>query len=216
MHIKCPNCGGVASLDILLAAEDGASEVVKISGEMQPSLFKLAVQYLGLFRPLKTGKLSWSRMAKILGELHEMVKAAEFEHGKQRYIAPLAYWQTAIEQVLAQRDKLTLPLNGHGYLLKIMIGIDAKAAKTPEPAPKTEEEKTEKQTPPEPPKAAQPTVNAKAILDTLYKTVGAKTIVKEIPKPASTVSQQQREAAEADLQRLLNQEKHNRTTQPKE
>ena len=211
MHIKCPNCGGVASLDILLAAEDGASEVVKISGEMQPSLFKLAVQYLGLFRPVKTGKLSWSRMAKILGELHDMVKAAEFEHGKQRYIAPLAYWQTAIEQVLAQRDKLTLPLNGHGYLLKIMIGIDTKTAKTAEATPNTEEQKTEKTPPPEPPKPPQPMVNARAVLEDLYKTIGAKTITTELPKPAPAINQPQREAAEADLQRLLDQDRHNRT-----
>lgn len=211
MHIKCPACGAVASLDILLAAEDGASEVVKISGEMQPSLFKLAVQYLGLFRPLKTSKLSWSRMSKILGELHDMVKAAEFEHGKQRYIAPLAYWQTAIEQVLAQRDKLTLPLNGHGYLLKIMIGIDAKTTKASDSEMNTEEKKSEKPAQEEKPKLTQSTVNPKAVLAELYKTVGAKTIATALPKPAPFIDQPQREAAEADLQRLLNQDRHNRT-----
>lgn len=133
MQIKCPACGAVASLDLLLAAEDGASEVVKIAGEMQPELWRLMVQYVALFRPARS-KLSFARMATLLGELHPMIKNAIFERGGKQYHAPLNYWLAAIEQMLSQRDRLTLPLKSHGYLFEIMMSIDAKAIKDIEKA----------------------------------------------------------------------------------
>ncbi|HEX5278149.1 MAG TPA: hypothetical protein VFW42_10825 [Fluviicoccus sp.] len=125
MHIKCPACGSVNSLDSLLAAEDGAADVVQLAGEMEPAAWRLAVQYLGLFRPRKS-KLSWARTSTILGEVAGMIKAAQFERGGQIFSAPLPYWLHGMERVLAQRDGLTLPLKTHGYLLEIMMSIDAK------------------------------------------------------------------------------------------
>lgn len=125
MHIKCPACGSVNSLDSLLAAEDGAADVVQLAGEMEPAAWRLAVQYLGLFRPRKS-KLSWARTSTILGEVAGMIKSAQFERGGQIFSAPLPYWLHGMERVLAQRDGLTLPLKTHGYLLEIMMSLDAK------------------------------------------------------------------------------------------
>lgn len=128
MQIKCLCCGSVASLDLLIAAEDGASEVIQMAGEMPPELWRAIVPYIALFRP-NTTKLTWSRMGKLMGELHPLIKAAQFERNRTIVPAPLNYWLTAMEQVVAQRDRLTLPLKTHGYLLEIIVGIDAKAAK---------------------------------------------------------------------------------------
>ena len=36
-------------------------------------------------------------------------------------------WREALEQVLANRDKLQLPLKGHGYLFEVVAGIASKA-----------------------------------------------------------------------------------------
>lgn len=133
MHIKCPCCGSVASLDLLLAAEDGAADVVKYAGELEPTTWRLMVQYLGLFRPTKT-KLSWSRMASLLGELVPCIKQAEFSRGGQCFVAPRVAWEAALEQIISQRDRLTLPLRSHGYLLEIMVANDAKGiGKEPKP-----------------------------------------------------------------------------------
>lgn len=126
MHIKCPGCGAVASLDVLIAAEDGATEVVQLVGELEPETYRIVMQYLRLFRPRKS-KLAWSRVATILGELVPMIKAAEFTRGGQRFHAPLPYWHSAMEEMLSRADKFTSPLKNHGYLLEVMMSIDVKA-----------------------------------------------------------------------------------------
>lgn len=126
MHIKCPACGAVASLDVLIAAEDGATEVVQLVGELEPETYRMVMQYLRLFRPRKS-KLAWSRVATILGELVPMIKAAEFTRGGVRFHAPLPYWHSAMEEMLSRADKFTSPLKNHGYLLEVMMSIDVKA-----------------------------------------------------------------------------------------
>ena len=126
MHIKCPSCGAVASLDLLIAAEDGATEVVQYVGELEPKTYRLVMQYLTLFRPRKT-KLSWARVASLLAELVPMIKAAEFSRGGIKFNAPLPYWEAGIEEMLSRRDRFTSPLKNHGYLLEVMMSIDVKA-----------------------------------------------------------------------------------------
>lgn len=141
MQIKCPACGAVASLDLLLAAEDGASEVIKIAAEMPPELWRIIVQYLALFRPKKT-KLSFSRMASLLGELHPMIQNGQLERAGKLFHVPLKCWIAGIEHMLIQRDRLTLPLKTHGYLYEVLIGLDAKSIKDIE-KPKTEKKPPE-------------------------------------------------------------------------
>lgn len=67
MITRCPNCGAVASLDSLLAGEDAADLLVMVAA-LDAGVGKAALRYLGLFRPGK-GRLTFSRSAKLLGEL---------------------------------------------------------------------------------------------------------------------------------------------------
>lgn len=129
MKTTCPACGAVSSLDVLLG-NDGARDAVMAALEIPAPLGKLLVQYLGLFRP-PTRQLSFDRVANILNELLPMIREAKIERSGRIWSAPQEYWKSAIEDMLAKRDRLTLPLKNHGYLLTIIESYSNKAeAKT--------------------------------------------------------------------------------------
>lgn len=114
------------SLDVLIANES-AREAVMAALEVPPPLGKLLLQYVGLFRPTKYA-LGFDRVASLLNELLPMLKENVIERNGITYPAPLPYWREAIEQMLAARERLVLPLKSHGYLLEIIAGIASKTA----------------------------------------------------------------------------------------
>lgn len=125
MKTACPACGAVFSLDVLLAHESARAAVMNAL-QLPAPLGKLLVQYLGLFRPAQR-QLSFDRVANLLGELLPMIGAARVERGGRIWNAPQEYWKLALEDMLVKRDKLTLPLKSHGYLLEIIAGMSNKA-----------------------------------------------------------------------------------------
>lgn len=125
MKTTCPACGSVASLDALIGTE-GAREAIQAALRLPAPLGKLLVQYLALFRPAKR-QLSFDRVASILGELQPMIEAASIERNGRTWSAPQDYWKLALEEIIAKRDRLTLPLKSHGYLLEIIAGYSNRA-----------------------------------------------------------------------------------------
>lgn len=125
MKTSCPACGAAFSLDALIG-NDGAREAVMAALAIPAPLGKLLVQYLALFRPAQR-QLSFDRVANILGELLPMIAEAKIERNGRIWSAPQDYWKLALEEMLAKRDKLTLPLKNHGYLLAIIEGYSSKA-----------------------------------------------------------------------------------------
>jgi hypothetical protein len=125
VKLTCQACGAVISLDAALGHE-GAREAVQIALQLPAPIGKLLVQYVALFRPPKR-QLSMDRLASLLGELLKMVDAGKIERHGRMYAAPHPYWQQAIEHMLQSRDKLSLPLRSHGYLLEIIAGYAEKA-----------------------------------------------------------------------------------------
>ncbi|MBP9100501.1 MAG: hypothetical protein KBF68_03800 [Nitrosomonas sp.] len=87
---------------------------------------KLLLGYVQLFKPEKRN-LPWSKAVKILDQLIPMVQAGKIEYNGRAWAAPQVYWESAIEQMIDGREKLTLPLNSHGYLFKIISGYADKA-----------------------------------------------------------------------------------------
>lgn len=125
MKTACPACGAAFSLDTLIGNE-GAREAVMAALAIPAPLGKLLVQYLALFRPAQR-QLSFDRVANILNELLPMIAEARIERGGRIWSAPQDYWKQALEEMLAKRAKLTLPLKNHGYLLAIIEGYSSKA-----------------------------------------------------------------------------------------
>lgn len=125
MKLSCPACGALSSLDALVSHE-GARAAIYIALQIPAPLGKLLVQYLGLFRPANR-PLSFSRVADLLAGLLPMIEAARIERNGRTWSAPQDYWKQALEEMLAKRDNLTLPLKSHGYLLAIIEGYGQKA-----------------------------------------------------------------------------------------
>ncbi|BFU64736.1 hypothetical protein [Rodentibacter abscessus] len=128
MKCKCPACGSVLSLDVLIQHEQAAKAVfhaLSLNGE----LGRLAVQYLGLFRPAKSA-LTMERVAKLLNSLLDDVQHQQIERNGQTYPAPIDCWLYGLETVLNSRHNLKLPLNSHGYLYEVMTKWQAKSLGT--------------------------------------------------------------------------------------
>lgn len=132
MRLTCPCCGALNSIEALLA-DAQARAAVAAALQLPGGLGDRILRYVGLFRPAKNG-LSWERAAKLLTELHDMIKAGEVSHDGISYAAPLMAWQLALDQMLAGRDKLALPLKTHGYLVSIIAGYANKVAAQAEQA----------------------------------------------------------------------------------
>lgn len=126
MHLTCPACGAVHSLDAVLAHEAARSALVRALG-LTP-LGRRLVRYLALWRPAKRA-LSWERTAALLEELLDMVEAARIDRHGRAWPAPQDYWVMAIDEIIARRDagQLRTPLKSHGYLLEIIAGLGDRA-----------------------------------------------------------------------------------------
>lgn len=125
MKTSCPACGSTFSLDALIGNE-GAREAVMAALAIPDPIGKLLVQYIALFRPAQR-QLSFDRVANLLNDLLPMIQEAKVDRSGRIWSAPQEYWRMALEEMIAKRDNLTLPLKSHGYLLAIIEGYSNKA-----------------------------------------------------------------------------------------
>ena len=122
MKTRCPCCGAENSLDALIGnddARDAVLAVIAIGGELP----KLAVQYIGLFRPAKTS-LTWARTAKLLNDILPDIRRGAITRERVEYPAPAEAWLYGFRELLARRNAggLKLPLKSHGYLYEVIAG----------------------------------------------------------------------------------------------
>lgn len=140
MQLTCPCCFARFAIEAALT-DDDARRAVAVALKMPAPLGDLILRYIGLFRPAKRA-LSWAHAAKLLTELLGPIQAGRVERNGRTWAAPAEAWKAAIEQMLAQRDRLTLPLKTHGYLFEIIAGQANKAEAQAES--KAEETKRER------------------------------------------------------------------------
>lgn len=128
MRATCPDCGTQGHVSTFFAEDDG-KRLAAIMAGLPPDLGRAVIGYLGLFKPAKTA-LRMARAAKLAAELAELASAPtvcrDERSGVRRPCTP-STWAAGIEQMLAQRAALTLPLDGHGYLRAVVFGLADKA-----------------------------------------------------------------------------------------
>ena len=120
MKTRCPACGAENSLDSLVANDD-ARQFLKMLVALDDGLVRLAVRYLGLFRPARR-PLSWDRMSRLLGEIVPDIQAGIIRRNGVEHPAPIAAWIYGFHQVIDARNSgcLKLPLTTHGYLYEVI------------------------------------------------------------------------------------------------
>lgn len=124
MRATCPSCGADGHLSAFMAEPD-AKRFAALLAAMPPDLGRATIDYLGLFKPAKTA-LRLPRATKLVEELRTLVDAGTVtndERGGVRRPATPSQWAAGIEQMLAQRASLVLPLKGHNYLRAIVFGL---------------------------------------------------------------------------------------------
>lgn len=128
MRATCPECGAQAHLSAFFAEDDG-KRLAALLADMVPELGRAVIAYLGLFKPLKSA-LRLARAVKLVQELVALVETGtvcrDERNGVRRPASP-AMWAAGIEQMLAQRASLTLPLENHNYLRAVVFGLADKA-----------------------------------------------------------------------------------------
>ncbi|MDZ4378792.1 MAG: hypothetical protein U0973_11625 [Xanthomonadaceae bacterium] len=91
--------------------------------------------YLRLHKP-STRALSQRRAARLVAGVLELIACGEVTRNGVTRPAPPTVWVQAMDQMLEGRERLRLPLSGHGYLLEVAFGhadkIDAQAEKARE------------------------------------------------------------------------------------
>lgn len=124
MRATCPDCGAQAHVSAFFVEDDG-KRLAALLADMEPILARAVIGYLGLFKPAKTA-LRMQRAACLVDELRAFVATGTVckdERSGVRRPATPAMWAQGIEQMLAQRASLVLPLQGHGYLRAVVYGI---------------------------------------------------------------------------------------------
>ena len=142
MRLTCPCCDTEFPIEAGFSEADG-KRFAALVAELEPALGRAVLAYLRLFKPNKTA-LRLSRATRIVDELMMLVRAGTVcrdERAGMRRPADQTVWAAGIEQMLAAREGLSLPLDNHNYLRAVVYGLadkaDAKAEHAREAAART-------------------------------------------------------------------------------
>ena len=85
------------------------------------------MSYASLHRP-RQRRLSWAKLARLVDEILTMIDQGYIERNHDRHAVNSALWIAAFAEVKdASTKTLTLPLDGHGYLLQVLASLATKA-----------------------------------------------------------------------------------------
>ena len=123
MNLVCPICQ--AEYPLAAAMNDVAARQAVVKAFSLTQMGDRLIAYVALFKPAKQA-LSMVRLAKLLDGLVDMVKAGQIKKNGNTYAAPQQYWMQAIDQMLGNRQALSLPLKNHNYLIAIIASASEK------------------------------------------------------------------------------------------
>lgn len=122
----CPDCGFRTPFEVAIqhdAARDAISRCMRSHGELGAAL----MTYIALHRP-RQRSMTWEKTARLLTEVLDMIDAGYVVVDGQRHAATRELWIEACAAVKdASTKTLTLPLDGHGYILRILVSLSTKA-----------------------------------------------------------------------------------------
>jgi hypothetical protein len=120
-EFACPGCGAELSVEQLFAQSVEHRAFMHLAAISIP-LGARVLSYVGLFAPARN-RLSIARKVRLIEQLLPDLQRQAITHNGRDWDVPLAAWSLAIDGMLAQRDKLRLPLSGHGYLYAVLQGM---------------------------------------------------------------------------------------------
>jgi hypothetical protein len=124
MQLQCPCCGIQFPVEAGFADADGKRLAALLAG-IEPKLARALIGYLRLFSPAKRG-LRMTRAIRIVEELLELINAGAVQKDARTTIAksaPPRLWLAGMEQMIAGRERLSLPLDNHNYLRAVVFAI---------------------------------------------------------------------------------------------
>ena len=121
--LSCPVCGTELDLAVLFSHEHDQRALARLAAISIP-LGSRVLQYVALFTPPKQ-RLTAAKKIKLILQLLPDLERQSITHKGRDWVAPLAAWAQAIDQMLAARDaqRLELPMKGHGYLYAVIAGM---------------------------------------------------------------------------------------------
>jgi hypothetical protein len=105
--------------------DDEGKRLAAQFADIEPRLGRAILGYLRLFSPARRG-LRTIRAIKLVEELMAAVNACTVTRDARTTDskpATPAMWTAGIDQMLAQRERLSLPLDNHHYLRAVVFGI---------------------------------------------------------------------------------------------
>jgi hypothetical protein len=123
--LHCPSCGAAFSVDVALSDAQARQAVAKAL-EAPAGLGKPLLAYFRLFEPASR-RMSWSKFLRLLDELLPMLSAEQVTRDGNTRDCAHATWAQALQHMVEQRARLSLPLSTHGYLLEVASGLAERA-----------------------------------------------------------------------------------------
>ena len=111
MQLQCPCCGEQFPHEAGFADEDGKRLAALLAG-VEPKLGRAVLNYLRLFSPASRG-LRTTKAIKLVEELVGLIESGQVQRDARTNDAkpaPPRLWTAGIEQMIAQRERLSLPL----------------------------------------------------------------------------------------------------------
>ncbi|MCY1266047.1 hypothetical protein D9M68_678990 [compost metagenome] len=136
MQLQCPCCGEQFPFEAGFADADGKRLAALLAG-VEPKLGRAVLNYLRLFSASKRG-LRMTKAIRLIEELLDLINAGQVQRDARTSDskpAPPRLWASGIEQMIAGRERLQLPLENHNYLRAVVYGIASDPNQAAQAAP---------------------------------------------------------------------------------
>ena len=116
--ITCPVCSSELTLDHLVGHVDDQRAFARLLALSIPGA-RSVMRYLTLFTPEKQ-RLTLRKKIRLIEQLLPDLVRQQITHSGRDWPAPPEAWEAAIEEMLAARARLRLPMTSHSYLYSVL------------------------------------------------------------------------------------------------